>query len=68
MIHRRRHGLDYSRARYLCLHSPAYRAAIELVRTKRKPLRNGMIETRKQLDMLPEKGSTNAPPQPRLPI
>jgi hypothetical protein len=34
------YGLHCSRARYLCLHSPADRTAIALVRAMQKPWRN----------------------------
>jgi hypothetical protein len=40
MINLRQYGLHCSRARYLCLHSPAHRAAIAIVRAMQKPLRN----------------------------
>jgi hypothetical protein len=79
---------------HACLHSPADRAAIALVRAMQKPSRKDtqlrivrlvaathpvsqalsivlwirMIEPRNQLDMFSEKGTANAPPQPRLPI
>lgn len=39
----RHYGLHCSRARYLCLHSPAHRAAIALVRAMQKPSRNDTL-------------------------